>query len=218
MKLTVACVMKSQDPNHGIRYTSDWVDRLYRGITRNLDLEFDFVCVTDQILPYDTVPLTLASDGYWNKIELFRKGVFNGPTLYLDLDVVICRDITGYISRLPNDRFLLCREPYRDIHNSSVMFWNGDYSYLYDRYRDHQAEIVQEYQYNLSRPGWLGDQAYIGENVMHDLIENFAGTDFLGWRHHKIQTEISDPAVLIFTGKQKPTNNIHMTLVQENWI
>jgi hypothetical protein len=98
------------------------------------------------------------------------------------------------------------------------MYWNGDYSQLYHNYELYQKDIITEYQFNLSRSGWLGDQAYIGESINHDLFENMFGSNFIGWRHHKINTKLIDPSILVFTGNQKPNNNLRLKLVQQFWI
>ena len=137
--LTIACVYAK-----GPKYTEEWVDRLYRGLYRNLDIPFEFVCLSDAVTKHKTIPLISKSDNYWNKIELFRPNLFQGPVLYLDLDVVICKNITKEISQLPQDKFLMVKEPYRDIHNSSIMFWNGDYSYIYDQYINDKQKIINE--------------------------------------------------------------------------
>lgn len=216
--LNVICVLKTGSGARGLSYTTDWVDRLYHGVRRNLDIDFDFICFSDVPTRYTTIPLISDSSGYWNKIEIFRPGIFDGPALYLDLDTVICKNITEDIMKLPDGKFLMIKEPYRDIHNSSMMFWNGDYSYLYDNYLANKDAIVNEYQYNLSRKGWLGDQAYIGENVSHGLVEDYISPGVIGWKHHKINTVIDDPSILIFTGSEKPCNNLEHELVRKNWI
>jgi len=218
--ITFACVLKSSGPDGVSRYCAKWVDKLYRGIKRNYHDKFNFVCLTDCALQasYCLVPLTTNSTGYWSKIELFRPGLFDSPVMYLDLDVIICRDITQDLLSLPLDRFLLVREPYRDIHNSSIMFWNGDYSELYEHYRSDPRAVVNEYDHNLARAGCLGDQAYIGENIQHDVIDDFVSPGFVGWIHHKISVPLGDPGILVFTGHQKPSNNLHVDLVRHHWI
>jgi hypothetical protein len=158
------------------------------------------------------------SNKFWNKIELFRKDLFDGPVLYFDLDVVICKNITENVKKLlSSDKFLMTQEPYRNIDNSSMLYWNGDYSYLYDNYVNNQHNIITEYA-DISRNGALGDQAYIHENVDHGLIEKYTDKNFIEWRHHKIETEITDPSILIFTSRQKPSNNLYLNTVKENWI
>jgi hypothetical protein len=216
--INVVCVLKSQPiNNHGIHYSKPWVDRLYKGVKQNLDIPFEFTCLTNEVVNCKSIPLITDSNGYWNKIELFRKNLFQGPVLYLDLDVVICKNITDDISNLPKNKFLMVKEPYKDIHNSSMMFWDQDYSYLFDEYLRNQSEIVNEYQFNLARNGCLGDQAYIGENVNHELIDDYVCPGFINWRHHKISTNIANPSILIFTGSQKPSNNLELDLVNQHW-
>jgi len=215
--INVACVLNVQHNRRGPQYSIKWVDRLYRAIARNLDIPFRFTCLSNVNTPYTTIKLVSNSDMYWNKIELFRKDIFQGPVLYLDLDVIICKNITNDIKKLPIDKFLMVEEPYKKIHNSSIMSWNGDYSYLYEDYIQNQHSIVKEYA-DISRQGNLGDQGYINENVKHDLIHNYTNDNFVGWQHHKINSIISNPSVLIFTGTQKPSNNTDLDIVKENWI
>ena len=215
--INIACVFNKQE-NKKISYSLDWVDKLYRGVARNLDIPFQFTCLSNVDTPYNTVKLISNSNKFWNKIELFRKDLFDGPVLYFDLDVVICKNITENVKKLlSSDKFLMTQEPYRNIDNSSMLYWNGDYSYLYDNYVNNQHNIITEYA-DISRNGALGDQAYIHENVDHGLIEKYTDKNFIEWRHHKIETEITDPSILIFTSRQKPSNNLYLNTVKENWI
>jgi hypothetical protein len=214
--INIACVLNVQHNRRGPQYSIDWVDRLYRAVARNLDIPFEFTCLSNVDTPYTTVKLISNSDIYWNKIELFRKDIFQGPVFYLDLDVVICKNITNDIINLPKDRLLMTREPYRDIINSSVMFWDGDYSHLFEQYVANKDSIVEEYSHSINNT--YGDQAYIRDNVPYDTLENYTKDNFIAWRHHKIETDIKDPSILIFTSNQKPSNNLDLDLVKLNWI
>jgi len=214
-ELTVACVFNSQTNPRGADYDISWVDKLHRAVTRNLDIDFQFVCLSNIPTPYNTIPLISGSDIYWNKIELFRKNLFLGPVLYLDLDVIICKNITNGIKSLPSNRLLMIQEPYRDIINSSVMYWQGDYSFLFNNYIENRDFVVNDY----ATPGLrFSDQAYIAEHADVGLIEDHVPSNFIEWRHHKIETPIIDPSILVFTSRQKPTNNLHLDLVQQHWI
>jgi hypothetical protein len=214
-KLTVACVLNSQANSRKGGYDISWVDKLYRAVTRNLNIDFQFVCLSNVPTSYDTIPLISESDIYWNKIELFRKDLFLGPVLYLDLDVIICKNITHDIKSLPSSRLLMIQEPYRDIINSSVMYWQGDYSFLFDNYIKNKDFIVNDY----AAPGLrFGDQAYIVEHADVGLIQDHVPSNFIEWRHHKVETPIIDPSILVFTSSQKPSNNLHLDLVQQHWI
>ena len=209
--INIACVFKQQDNPRGENYSIEWVNKLYRGVKRNISTPFNFVCLSNVNTPYDTIPLITNSDIYWNKIELFRSELFDGPTLYLDLDVVICNSLDA-INNLPN-KFLMCQEPYRAITNSSVMYFDGDYSHLYDNYINNKESIIQEYANAGLR---YGDQAYISENVEYDYIENYA--NLVGWKHHKVNSYKAGSSVLVFTSKEKPYNNLDIDEVRDNWI
>ena len=216
--INIACVFNSQKNPGKIEYDIEWVNKLYRGLSRNLHIPFKFTCLSNVDTPYNTVKLISNSNKFWNKIELFRKELFVGPVLYFDLDVVICKNITENVKKLLSlDKFLMTKEPYKNIYNSSTMYWKDDYSYLYDNYVNNQHNIVAEYA-DISRSGALGDQAYIHENVKHMLIEQYTDNNFIEWRHHKIETEITNPSILIFTSQQKPSNNLHLDIVKQNWI
>lgn len=215
-KINIACVLNIQDNPRGPRYSIEWVDKLYRGISRNLDLKFNFICFSNISTPYDTIPLVSNSDIFWNKIELFRKDLLQGPTLYLDLDTVVCKNITDVIIKLPQDQFIMVREPNNKI-NSSIMFWNSDYSYLFDEYINNKDKIVQ--QYWTTGPKGFGDQVYISERVNPILINDHSPNNFVGWRHNELlENPIIDPSLLLFTSRQKPNNNLNLPIVREHWI
>jgi len=213
--LTVACVFNLQKNPRGEDYNINWVDRLNRACKRNIDMEFEFVCLSNVPTPYKTIPLISSSNGYWNKIELFRKDLFFGPVLYLDLDVLVCKNITNQILSLPTNKLLMTKEPYRDIVNSSIMYWSGDYSSLFKQYLENKKSIIKKY----ATPGLrFGDQSYISEHIDFDFVESYTQENFIAWRHHKVQTAIDDPSLLVFTSKQKPSNNLEMDLVKKHWI
>ena len=103
---TVACVLRS-----GGIYTEEWVDRLRRDVAANLAIPHRFVCLTDMAPDCETLPLRDPWTGWWSKLELFRPGNFNGPVLYLDLDVIVVGDLTEIVSH-PHE-FTMCEDYYR---------------------------------------------------------------------------------------------------------
>lgn len=213
--LNIVCVLKVQENKNNVHYSEEWVDKLFQQLTRNVTIPFKFTCLSNVDTKFNTVKLITDSKSFWNKIELFRPNLFDGPVLYFDLDVIICKDITEVINKLLLlDKFLMVKEPYQDIVNSSIMYWNGDYSYLYENYIKNKDSICEEYK----KVPRYGDQSYISENVDYDLIENHSPDNFINWKHHKIETTIIDPSILIFTSRhQKPSNNLELEIVQKNW-
>lgn len=220
-ELTVISVC-TIDPTNWKRpvYSKLWVDRLYRAVSRNISVPFRFVCLSNDIqsTDYEVIPLTTDSWGWWNKIDIFRENLFKGPCLYLDIDNVICKNITDAISELPQDKLLMPLEPHNNILNSSVMFWNGDYSYIYHYYVNNQDRIVDQYKTSSAKNHTIGDQAYIKDIAHVHVFDDYVSDNFFGWKHHITGEQIVDPFILIFTGTEKPTNNMDLDLIKNNWI
>ena len=91
-------------------YGSEYINRLYAGVKRNLKRPFRFVCVTDdprgvreevECRPFPEKPAFLPETCPWPnifvKLLVFRDGFadLTGPTLFFDIDVTI----TGELDR-----------------------------------------------------------------------------------------------------------------------
>jgi len=63
----------------GDKFGDNYVNALRAGVERNLTIPHTFECAH----------MELGLPGFWNKLGLFRPGFITGPTLYLDLDVVV---------------------------------------------------------------------------------------------------------------------------------
>jgi hypothetical protein len=133
----------------GTKYPPEYVNRLYRMVSRHLHRPFRFYCLTEdpqglseeiEILPLTETGLS----GWWYKLSLFRDDFYGleGDLLYLDLDVVITDDIDFLVDQ-PGE-FLIIRNWSRNpMWNSSVMrFQIGRFSHIWDRFLERQQEIV----------------------------------------------------------------------------
>jgi hypothetical protein len=93
MTVNVVCI------KWGTKYPADYVNHLARGVRRFLTIQHRFVCLTDDRagidLDIETKPLIDGLPGWWNKVALFKSRVHDlrGTLLYLDLDMVIIRNI-----------------------------------------------------------------------------------------------------------------------------
>lgn len=152
--LTVACVWV-----HGpVPYTVDYVVRLERMVWRYLERPFRFVCLTDRpgelpahitAIPIDWPIGDLPPNGvgYWAKVSLFDRRLFNGRVLYIDLDSLIVSDLSPIVDypapfaitadALIQERAHLDRDRYGRLvvrrFNSSVMVWDaGQGSLIWD--------------------------------------------------------------------------------------
>lgn len=166
-KFTVACVLKS-----GGCYTPEYVERLRTGVREHLEVDHQFVCLTDfDDLDCPTVRLRENWPGWWSKIELFR--CLLGETLYLDLDTIISGPL-GAIRDLKG--FAMLQDFYfPDRRGSGVMYWDGDYEYIYSRFLNDAPEWMNRYKD-------AGDQEYISDildekpKVIQDSIPGFVAS------------------------------------------
>lgn len=212
--ITVACVLRS-----GSFYNADWVARLQRGVRRHLPLPHHFVCLTDMpgVQEAEVVPLVEGWQGWWAKIELFRKNIFSGPVLYLDLDTVIVGDLTRIVT-YPH-KFTMAHEFYRPTQGcSTAMAWNGDFSMIYDRFKA-DPTAAKDYR-TFSK---IGDQAFI-EDVLacaeHPIqfFRDVCGEHSVA--SYKVDKCKDGPpkgaAVVAFHGRPKP-DEIHSGWVRKAW-
>ena len=96
---------------------------------------------------YDNVHIITEEqyDGVWNKLQLFRD-FKKGPYLYFDLDVCLTKNVE-YLQR---KQFTLLkawwREKYHTPLNSSVMSWEGDYSFYYNIFNTNPDYYMMKYK------------------------------------------------------------------------
>ena len=128
-KIKVCCVKE------GDKYDSDYVNTLYLMTKRYLTIPFDFICLTEnsQNLLKQIKVISLddrSIKGWWNKCLLFKPGLLSSSCLYLDLDMIIIKNIDEFIIKNQYLNILcnpisLNKKIYYKI-NSSMLFWNTD--------------------------------------------------------------------------------------------
>jgi len=154
----------------GDLYSSEYVNRLYRGVARNITPPFRFVCLTDdpadidphvEILPCPTIeaPAPFNNTG-WRKLNIWAKhiGDLAGELLFLDLDVVIVGNLDDFFTY--GDDYVVMKNwttPNRRIGNTSVFrFPIGKHPYLLQRFLDQPAAMITKYR---------NEQTYISGEV-----------------------------------------------------
>lgn len=116
---------------HGNKYSSNYVNTLYRMVERNLSLPFNFYCLTENTKGLDPniKPIMLPGGlhGWWYKPYIFSNNLpIEGTILYLDLDVVISGNLDKLFSYEPNQwcvirDFTRSQRPDWQKYNSSVI-------------------------------------------------------------------------------------------------
>ena len=128
---------------YGKKYSVEYVQKLYNMVQRNTTLEHNFFIFTDNIemeidghVNIRTFPETL--NGWWNKMQLFRPDTLDGDTLYMDLDVIVFRNIDKLFS-FKEGKFCVIRDFNRSANpqwqkfNSSVVRWQiGQHPQIYN--------------------------------------------------------------------------------------
>lgn len=165
MTLTVVCVLKS-----GGIYDGRWVTKLKNQVEANTIRKIEFKCLSDvPLMNVDVIPLKYNFPGWWSKIELFRPNLFRTPVLYLDLDVLVL----GSIDKLFRfDGFYMARDFIKSSnYNSSVMAWDGDYSHIFETFKE-QDELIKHMYDKKMVNGLIGDQGYI-QTVLSKELKRF---------------------------------------------
>jgi hypothetical protein len=154
----------------GTRYGADYVNRMYRGIARNVTGDFKLVCFTDDatgvraevdcrpLPPLDErVPANLANKP-WRKLTLWRADVALDLTgqdaLVLDLDVVLTGKLDDFFTYEPG-KYAVMENPTKlgsDVGNTSVFRLKvGSHPEIYERFAAdgegvyaHEFRIEQE--------------------------------------------------------------------------
>ncbi|MFC6634624.1 glycosyl transferase [Microbulbifer taiwanensis] len=162
----------------GDKYGPEYVNRLYRQVSRWLRLPHRFVCLTDKVDGLldgiETLPIPdLGIEGRlgnttWRKLGVFsnRLGNLEGPALFLDLDIVVCSDLTRFFAYQPDHICIIHNwisphktllRPRPEIGNSSVFrFPANECSYIVEHFQAEKEQALQQ---------WWPPQTYLTERI-----------------------------------------------------
>lgn len=142
--LTVACVLKS-----GGIYTAEHVANLH-AMVKQFVTHDRFVCISDVPVPCERIEMVNDWPRWWGKCELFRRKLFTGPVLYIDLDDVLVAPFEFHVK--PGE-FWMVRDFYKKTPSSTMMAWWGEFHAIYNAMprnpdpkswdQNHIAEFVQ---------------------------------------------------------------------------
>jgi len=208
--INFVCVYKTSPD--GI-YDTTWIEKLRWGLEKHCTFDFKFYCLTDCKEDFEgKVWLESDSPTWWSKLELFRKDLFKGPTLYFDLDTIICGNIDVIITQLMQQPSFVMVEGRTKKTSSCIMYWNGDYSYLYDQYLENKEEIIKTYVTNER----YGDQAYIAENVDYIHLQNIINKRHVGYES-QVAKNAKNLRIMLFAKPQNKPYNSASRYAVENW-
>jgi len=169
---------------HGIKYSHDYVNRLYNMVKRNCTIDYEFVCLTDNpagIHPdVRIIPLPTGIEGWWCKPYMYSADLpLNGTILYVDLDVVIASNIDKLFTYEPDHwctvrDFTRAMRPKWNKYNSSVVrFKSGELREVWDRFKSNQRHIQRRLH---------GDQDWLFEATQQNKAMFFPDSWILSWK------------------------------------
>lgn len=145
----------------GDKYSSDYVNKLYSMVSRNMPEEFKFHCYTDNASgirkEVNIVPIESDLVQWWPKLDALN--IFKtDDNILFDLDVVILNKLDrlcsvktrtlsvlyaqwkeGYLQPSSNEKF-------QTLYNSSIMKWHGEQGMeVYNYFQRHKDMILFKY-------------------------------------------------------------------------
>lgn len=196
--LTVACVLKS-----GGEYRPEHVRTLASSVAAHLMLEHQFVCLSDlHGEGYEVIPLLDNLPGWWSKIELFNKDLFDGPVFYLDLDTAIIGPLDDIVI---GHRFTVLENFWTPGSiGSGLMAWDCDLSAIYGAFMSNPKAAMADY---VTRQKF-GDQGFIQHNTPVELEywqKKHPGR-IASYRKHCLNGVPAGVSVVCYGGRMRPWN------------
>jgi hypothetical protein len=203
--VNIVCVYH---PGNGL--TDEYVYRLQAGVEQYMQAPYRFVCLTTRTLDgVECVPLQRGNKGWWNKLEIFRKGLFAGLTVYLDLDSIVIDDVTDMFT-YPHEFTTganwrgSSKALNKGVLNSGFMLWNADRDLSHLDIKV-DSEIDEEYSHS---PFKWGDQAYIQDHLGFDFVgvETLFPNRYVSYKIHVRRQGIVPPSasIVAFHGRPRP--------------
>ena len=161
----------------GEKYDSSYVNKLFNMVSRNLNRDFRFICLTDDnsgflssIESFDLPKLNLP-DGIpergWTKLVTFSENLFDiqGQCLFLDLDLIIVNRIDE-LFELEGDFFIIKDFIRKDsTGNSSVYrFEMGKFFDVLEYFQQNFTEIQSKYR---------NEQEYLSDYMKNNHSLNY---------------------------------------------
>jgi hypothetical protein len=132
---------------YGTKYDSEHVNALYEGVQKNTNIDHRFICFTDDAygVKCETLPIPEDETGWWGKLALFKKSLYDitGVILFIDLDMHINNTIDEYLT-LGNlhDLYVMRDFRWKSEYSSAVMRFPVDsYSKIWEHYIDIKNKI-----------------------------------------------------------------------------
>ncbi len=153
----------------GNKYSPEYVNKLYNMVKRNLTIDYEFVCYTENRNGIDshikTLPLpNLPVSGWWYKPWFLSNELcIQGTALFLDLDLIVFRNIDKLFDYKPECNFVIIRDFNRQLRPTWDKMNSSAFRFRVGHYNDAYLEFKQNTQRNVSR--YHGDQDWMYKSI-----------------------------------------------------
>jgi|TARA_Y100000310_G_scaffold222651_1_gene224385 hypothetical protein len=207
-------------------YNEEWVNRLYRGISRNYNDLFDFICLVDKNYKFKEdikgirFKRSVDQYGWMSLMEMYHPDLCTGKRFTVGLDTIITGpldDIFEYDAKIA-----VCTDPLtpQTICNAVTIcndefceeFWNSWVNDEYNKLQNNKLDVG-------------GKQAPSEMVLLRNLygdsprIDTIFKSRILSYKAH-IQHKperIKDSSIIYFHGYPKPHEIVNQQWVMENW-
>lgn len=203
-ELPVVAFVLKKSPDYDV----DYLERIVRDLKAKVRCPIEIVCLADINVSHicKWIELEHSFPRWWPKLELFSHSYLKGrKVIYFDLDTIITGDITELIEY--DHDFSMLRDFYFNHRfGSGVMAWNGDRSFITEKFMEDPESIMQHYK---TSENW-GDQAFIrdciGKNnitVLQDIpcLRGKICSYKVNKKHHK---SFRGSSIVCFHGTPRP--------------
>lgn len=223
----IACVFVRE------KFPEEYVHKLYRAVAKRMpEAGWAFTVLTDkpEAFPeYRTVDVREENlPGYWNKVHLFKPGVFPAgeQVVYFDLDVLVVGSLERFL-RVEPTPFIIMRDAiHPERWNSSVMSWTVGKKVSKALWEEWN-KIGRPYETRL--PNTKGDQAWIEwalvAHVGDEKVKLWDGKVVRGYyspvKGQKEWARLEGPgdaSVIVFHGKPRFHDPEMAQWVKELWV
>ena len=210
----------------GLRYGSEFVNRLYSSVKRHTKRKTKVYCFTDDTqginenvickpLPKLKLPSDISSSP-WRKLSVWQYPLYNlrGDVLFLDLDLVITGNIDRFFDYKPGSYCVIenWTQIGQNIGNTSCFrFPVGKYSSVFEKFQNNPEKYWKKYHIEqIYLSDQIKDQVFWPnewcKSFKHDLLPNWP---LRIWQPAKLP---EDTSIVAFTGKPDPDD-----VINGNW-
>lgn len=182
-------------------YDNSWVEKLYRGFSRNTTYPFEFVCYTDKIRDFeepDIKQILLKDDvpGYGSCIQPYELGT---PMILVGLDTIVVGNIDHLIDYcFEAEKYALPRDPYkpsRACNGVALIPWGH--------------HLIAELHSGENDMDWV-------RRFPHNFIDDLWPGHVLSYKGTVKKIGLGDARIVYFHGEEKP-HQLSQPWIEDNW-